>query len=87
MSHATGLRHLGLLGSLVRVWTECNRKHQGRVSLRRLSCPGAMSLSHEAKDLQAPTERKRDEPVVLYCLYRLFREGGCNAVKQWGLFE
>jgi hypothetical protein len=27
------------------------------------------------------------KPVVLYYLYRLFRKGGCNAVKQWGLLE
>jgi hypothetical protein len=24
---------------------------------------------------------------ALYYLYRLFWEGGCNAVKQWGLWE
>jgi hypothetical protein len=35
---------------------------------------------------RAPAERKRDETVALYHLYRLFRKGGCNAVKQVGLY-
>jgi hypothetical protein len=34
----------------------------------------------------APAERKRDEAVALYYLYRLFRKGDCNAVKQVGLY-
>jgi hypothetical protein len=33
----------------------------------------------------APAERKR-EAVALYYLYRLFPEGGCKAVKPWGLY-
>jgi len=36
---------------------------------------------------RALAERKRDEPVASYYLYQLFLEGGCNAVKQWGLFD
>ncbi len=42
------------------------------------------SLTRARRALAA---RKRDQLVALYYLYQLFLEGGCNAVKQWGLFE
>jgi len=46
---------------------------------------GCIWLTHsEASSLR---KQRHDEPVALYYLYRLFLEGGCNAMKQWGLFE
>jgi hypothetical protein len=69
---------------LISVWRQVIIDQSLRLNWRRyLPCK-----KHRAPcGRRAPAERKRYEPVALYYLYRLFLEGGCNAVKQWGLFE
>jgi hypothetical protein len=49
-------------------------------------------IKHSSRDSISPTAYRklsvdRRGWAVLYYLYQLFREGGCNAVKQWGLLE
>jgi hypothetical protein len=51
--------------------------------------PGMPSLPYKEMLTDAPQTGMTIAPyqVNLYRLYQLFRKGGCNAMKQWGLLE